>query len=286
MIPSQFEYAKPSSLEETFALLAQHGADAKLLAGGHSLVPMMKLRLAEPGMLIDLAGIPDLAGIAFDGKRFTLGAMTKHAALAASDDLRKHAPVLWDAANVLGDPQVRNRGTVGGALANGDPACDYAAVMFALDATFTVAGKKGTRDESAGGFMLGMFETSLAEDEVLVKIAFDAAPKSAYAKYHHPASHYAMVGVAAVLTMNGAAVGQARVGITGVGDHAYRATTVEQALAGVDPTNDAALKKACAGAAAGVEVRSEKQASAEYRSAMADIYVGRAVRAAAAAGAT
>ena len=282
MIPTTFEYAKPKSLDETFALLAAHGGDAKLLAGGHSLIPMMKLRLAEPGILIDLAGIADLSGIAFDGRRFTIGAMTKHAALAASDDLRKHAPVLWEAANMLGDPQVRNRGTIGGALANGDPACDYAAVAFALDATFTIAGKGGTHEDTADAFMIGMFETSLKEDEVLVKISFDAAPRSAYTKYHHPASHYAIVGSAVALSGAGDSIGGAKVGITGVGDHAYRAKGVEQALAGVRTTDAAAVKAACAGSATGVDVRSEVQASATYRAAMADVYTARAVAAAAA----
>ena len=281
MIPSTFDYARPGSLDEAFALLAKHGDDAKILAGGHSLIPMMKLRLAEPALLVDLAGIPDLSGITFDGSRFTIGAMTKHAAVAASDELRKHAPVLWEAANAVGDPQVRNRGTFGGALANGDPACDYAAVAFALDATFTIGGKNGTRDESAAGFMTGMFETSLKPGEVLLRVSFEAAPHSAYAKYHHPASHYAMVGAAVALRLEGGKIGSARVGITGVGDHAYRASNVEKALAGISASDADAVKAACAGAASGQDVRSDTQASATYRAAMADVFTARAVRAAA-----
>jgi carbon-monoxide dehydrogenase medium subunit len=176
MIPTAFDYARAGSLDEAFALLTKHGDGAKLLAGGHSLVPMMKLRLAEPSALVDISGIAELAGIAFDGKRFTIGALTKHAALAASDELQRHAPVLWEAANHLGDPQVRNRGTLGGALANGDPSCDYAAVMFALDATFAVASKSGRRDDSASGFQRGMFETSLGPGELLASVSFAAAP--------------------------------------------------------------------------------------------------------------
>lgn len=281
MIPSTFDYARPGSLDEAFALLAKHGDDAKILAGGHSLIPMMKLRLAEPALLVDLAGIPDLTGITFDGSRFTIGAMTKHAAVAASDDLRKHAPVLWEAANAVGDPQVRNRGTFGGALANGDPACDYAAVAFALDATFTIGGKNGTRDESAADFMTGMFETSLKPGEVLLRVSFEAAPHSAYAKYHHPASHYAMVGAAVALRLEGGKIGSARVGITGVGDHAYRASNVEKALAGISASDADAVKAACAGAASGQDVRSDTQASATYRAAMADVFTARAVLAAA-----
>jgi carbon-monoxide dehydrogenase medium subunit len=278
MIASAFEYTKAKSLDEALSLLAQHGDDAKVLAGGHSLVPMMKLRLAEPGVLIDIAGISELAGIAFDGKRFTIGATTKHAALAASDDLRVHAP---EAANNLGDPQVRNRGTVGGACANADPACDYAAVMFALDATFGVAGKRGRRDDSAATFQRGMFETSLGPAEVLASMSFDAAPHSAYAKFAHPASHYAIVGVAAVLELQGGTIASARIGITGVGDHAYRAGGVEKALAGVKADDAAAIAAACAGAASGVEVRSDTQASADYRAAMTDVFAARAVIAAA-----
>jgi carbon-monoxide dehydrogenase medium subunit len=277
MIPSKFEYVRPRSLDEAFAALAEHGDDAKILAGGHSLIPMMKLRLAEPGVLVDISRLPDLAGIAFDGSRFTIGATTKHAALAVSDDLRTHAPVLWEAANAVGDPQVRNRGTFGGALANGDPACDYAAVAFALDATFKIAGKAGVREESAAGFMTGMFETSLAPGEVLVSVSFGAAPKSAYAKYHHPASHYAIVGVAAALHVDGDAISAARIGITGVGDHAYRAANVEKALVGVRASDGAGIKAAAAGAAVGQEVRSDAQASATYRSAMADVFTARAV---------
>jgi carbon-monoxide dehydrogenase medium subunit len=283
MIPSKFDYVKPRSLDEAFAVLAEHGDDAKILAGGHSLIPMMKLRLAEPGVLVDLSGLSELSGITFDGGRFTIGAMTKHAAVAANEQVRAHAPVLWQAANAVGDPQVRNRGTFGGALANGDPACDYAAVAFALDATFKISGKGGTREESAAGFMTGMFETSLAPGEVLVSVSFDAAPKSAYVKYHHPASHYAIVGAAAVVHLSGGTIASARIGITGVGDHAYRAGAVEKALAGVSASDAAAVKAACAGAAAGQEVRSDSQASAAYRSSMADVFTARAVAAAAAA---
>jgi carbon-monoxide dehydrogenase medium subunit len=281
MIPTAFDYARAGSLDEAFALLTKHGDGAKLLAGGHSLVPMMKLRLAEPTALVDISGIAELTGIAYDGNRFTIGALTKHAAVAASDELHRHAPVLWEAANHLGDPQVRNRGTIGGALANGDPSCDYAAVMFALDATFTVASKSGRRDDSASGFQRGMFETSLGSGEVLASVSFAAAPHSAYAKFSHPASHYAIVGVAAVLQLEGGAIASARIGITGVGEHAYRAGGVEKALVGVRASDATALAAACAGAASGVEVRSDAQASAAYRAAMTEVFTARAVAAAA-----
>lgn len=282
MIPSAFDYVRASSVDEAISLLEQHGDEAKLLAGGHSLIPMMKLRLAAPSVLIDIADIPQLAGIEVSGGRVTIGALTKHAALAASDELKQNAPALWDAANDLGDPQVRNRGTIGGASAHGDPSADYPAVLQALDATFTLTGKGGTRELTSGHFFRGMFDTALAPDEVLTRIAFDAAPKSAYVKYHHPASHYAVVGVAVVLRMDGATIGTARVAITGIGDAAFRAGAVESALKGVNPSDAAAVTAACAGAARGVTARSDTFASATYRAAMADVYAARAVSKAAA----
>ena len=283
MIPAAFDYVRASSVDDAIRLLGEHGEDAKLLAGGHSLIPMMKLRLAAPSVLIDIAAIPQLDGIAASGGRVTIGALTKHAALAASDDLRKQAPVLWDAANDLGDPQVRNRGTIGGASAHGDPSADYPAVLQALEATFTVAGKSGTRELRASEFFRGMFETALGADELLTTIAFDAAPNSAYVKFHHPASHYAVVGAAVVLTLSGGTIASARVAITGIGDAAFRASGVESALKGVNPSDLAAVKAATAGAARGVQARADTFASASYRTAMADVFTARAVAKAASA---
>jgi len=281
MIPAAFEYVRAGSIDEAIRLLAAGGEDAKLLAGGHSLIPMMKLRFATPSKLIDIAGISGLAAIEVAGHRLTVGALATHAALA--DDTRLHAaaPVLWDAANQLGDPQVRNRGTIGGSAAHADPAADYPAVLLALEATLQAAGAKGTRHIAAAEFFRGMFETALDRAEVLTGVTFDAAPHSAYAKYHHPASHYAVVGAAAVLTLDGGAIATARVAITGVGERAFRATAVEGALVGVKAADVAAVTAACAGAARGVEARSDTFASATYRSAMADVYAARAVQAAA-----
>ena len=282
MIPATFDYLRASSVADAIRLLGEHGDDAKLLAGGHSLIPMMKLRLATPATLIDITGIGGLDGIAADGGTIAIGALTKHASLAASSMLRTQAPVLWDAANDLGDPQVRNRGTIGGASAHGDPSADYPAVLLALDATFTLAGAKGERTLGAREFFRGMFDTALDPHELLTKITFAAAPKSAYVKFHHPASHYAVVGAAVALTMNGGRIGSARVAITGIGDAAFRAEGVERALAGVDPGDAAAVEAACANAAHGVEARSDTFASAHYRSAMADVFTARALTKAAA----
>jgi carbon-monoxide dehydrogenase medium subunit len=282
MIPAAFDYVRASSVEEAIRLLAAGDDDVKVLAGGHSLIPMMKLRFASPSKLIDISGIPQLAAIEIAGHRISIGALATHAALAADGRLQAAVPVLWDAANQLGDPQVRNRGTIGGAAAHADPAADYPAVLLALDATFRIAGPDGTSEVPASEFFLGMFETALDRNEVLTGVSFDAAPHSAYAKYHHPASHYAVVGAAAVLQMNGDVIASAHIAVTGLGDRAFRATAVETALAGVKPSDVAALTAACAGAGRGVEARADTFASAEYRTAMADVYVERAVRSAAA----
>jgi carbon-monoxide dehydrogenase medium subunit len=277
MISAAFDYVRATSVDDAIRLLHEHGDDAKLLAGGHSLIPMMKLRLAAPAVLIDIAGIPQLDAISASGSRITIGALAKHAALAASDDLKQRAPVLWDAANDLGDPQVRNRGTIGGASAHGDPSADYPAVLQALEATLTLTGKSGTRELSAADFFRGMFETALASNEVLTQISFGAAPNSAYVKYHHPASHYAVVGAAVVLTLEGGTIASARVAITGLGDAAFRARGVETALQGVKVTDADAVRAACASAARGVSARADTFASASYRSAMADVFAARAV---------
>ncbi|HEY5348629.1 MAG TPA: FAD binding domain-containing protein, partial [Candidatus Lustribacter sp.] len=234
MIPVAFSYVRARDVADALRLLGEYGDEAKLLAGGHSLIPMMKLRLATPGTIVDIGAIPGLNGIAHDGKRIALGALTTHAALAASRELRDHAPALAQAANELGDPQVRNRGTVGGACAHGDPSADYPAVMLALDATFTLTGVAGPREVGADAFFIGMFETALDQREVLTTIAFAAAPHSAYAKFHHPASGYAVVGAAVNLTLAGGRIAAARVAFTGVGDAPFRAPAVEAALAGVE----------------------------------------------------
>lgn len=277
MIPAAFDYVRAESVEDAIRLLEHHGDGAKLLAGGHSLIPMMKLRMAAPEVLIDIAAVPELSAIAVDGARVRVGALATHAAIAASDALRRHAPALWDAANQLGDPQVRNKGTIGGSCAHADPAADYPAVLLALDATFTLSGRGGRRELPAAEFFRGMFATALDRAEVLTEIAFDAAPVSAYVKYPHPASRYAVVGAAAALRMQGEAIGSARLALTGVGDAAFRAGAVERALTGVRPADQAAVRAACAGAAAGVDARSDTFATGTYRAAMAEIFVARAL---------
>jgi aerobic carbon-monoxide dehydrogenase medium subunit len=277
MIPSTFDYVRASSVDEAIQLLGKHGEDAKLLAGGMSLIPMMKLRFAAPQTLIDIRKIPALRGIGVSGDRVTIGALTNHAAIAADAGLRKAAPALWDAANVLGDPQVRNLGTIGGSLSHADPAADYPAVMLALEAEFTVAGPNGERKIAAADFFTGMFETSLSEREVLTSVAFNAAPASAYVKFHHPASHYAVVGAAAVLALADGKIASARVALTGLYETAFRAPGVERALTGVRANDEAAVAKATEGAAGEGEARGDTFASGTYRKAMAAVFAARAV---------
>jgi carbon-monoxide dehydrogenase medium subunit len=281
MIPSTFDYVRATSVDDAIRLLGERGDDAKILAGGMSLIPMMKLRFAAPQTLIDIRKIPKLSSITVSGDRVTIGALTTHAAIAAAAGLRKAAPVLWDAANVLGDPQVRNLGTIGGSLSHADPAADYPAVMLALEAEFTVAGPKGERKIAATDFFTGMYETGLTDREILTSVSFAAAPASAYVKFHHPASHYAVVGAAVVLTLSGGKIASARIGLTGLYETAYRVPAVEAALVGVDPKDEAAVEKATAGAAGEGEARSDTFASAAYRKAMAAVFAARAVERAA-----
>ena len=281
MIPAAFSYSRPRSLDEAFALLAEHGSEAKLVAGGHSLLPMMKLRLATPSMLIDISRISGLDAIEASGDTIKIGALTTHAAIASDVNVRKLVPALAEAASQIGDTQVRNRGTIGGACAHGDPASDYPAIALALEATFTTQSRGGTKTIASSNFFQGLFETALTADAVLTEIAFRAAPHSAYAKFPHPASHFAVVGACANLSLQGGKISQARIAITGVGDHAYRAGTVEKALVGVDPKDATAVKAACVDAGAEIEPRSDVFASGHYRAAMAEVYAARAVEAAA-----
>lgn len=280
MIPARFDYARPTTLDEAFDLLGKLGPEAKLLAGGHSLLPMMKLRLATPSLLIDITRIPGLDEITAAGDRITIGALTSHAALAENADVKRLVPALGDAASQIGDPQVRNRGTIGGSCVHADPSADYPAAMLALDASFTVRSKGGTKTIGAADFFRGMFETALEPNAVLTEISIPAAPHSAYVKYPHPASHYAVVGVAAKIALQGTTISEARIAVAGVGDRAFRATSVERALAGAAARDAEAIRSACVAAAPGVDARSDVFASATYRAAMVDVYAERAVTAA------
>jgi len=281
MYPGVFDYVAATSVEEAVRLLGERGPEAKLLAGGHSLLPMMKLRLALPDVLIDLGRIPGLAGIeAVDGG-LSIGALTTYAALMDSVEATRLCPLLGQTVAQIGDAQVRNRGTLGGAVAHADPAGDVPAAMLALQATFTAQGPQGRRAIQAGEFFLGLFATALEPDEVLTRITVPALPArtgTAYAKFRNPSSGYAVVGVAATATLaEDGTLADVRVAITGAGAQPVRATTVEQALRGRAP-DDAALAEAAALATEGLQLMEDLQASEKYRAHLTRVYTRRALQ--------
>ncbi|MBV8207773.1 MAG: xanthine dehydrogenase family protein subunit M [Acidobacteria bacterium] len=281
MIPANFDYQAPSSVEQAIALL-ESSHEAKLLAGGHSLLPAMKLRLAEPALLIDLGRIPGLSYVREAGAQVALGAMTTHAAIAESPLLASRSPLLSRAARQIGDVQVRNRGTIGGSIAHADPAADYPAALLALDAEIVARGRKGERTIPAREFFSGLFSTTLLSGELITEIRVPATTGAgtSYAKFHHPASGFAVVGVAAVVKMASGKIQSAAIGITGVADHAYRAGAAERALVN-QPAS--AIAGACSRAAEGVDALGDHFASAEYRKHLAAVYCRRAVQEAMAA---
>jgi carbon-monoxide dehydrogenase medium subunit len=266
--PATFDYHKATSVDDAIALLQQHGDGAKLLAGGHSLLPVLKLRLAQPSLLIDLGGLGELAGVREDGDTLRIGAMTTHAALVSDETVRRRCSLLSDTAAVVGDRQVRYRGTLGGALAHGDAAADYPAAMLALDAEFLVQGPGGTRTIAAQDFFLGFLTTALEPEEILTEIQIPIpAPGTgmSYQKLANQASGYATVGVAAVVAVGAdGRCKRLRVGITGTGASAVRATAVEDALTG-SLLDEATVRAAAERAGEGIDVLDDIHASAEYR---------------------
>ncbi|HEV2073995.1 MAG TPA: xanthine dehydrogenase family protein subunit M [Thermomicrobiales bacterium] len=271
MHPYPFAYRRASTVNEALALLASE-EEPKLLAGGQSLLPVMKLRLAQPGTLIDISEIADLRGVRLDGDTLVIGALTTHHDLETDPLIATHAPLLAEAARVVGDQQVRNRGTIGGVLAHADPAADYPAGVLALEATVTATGPNGEREIPVTGFFQGFMTSALAENELLTSIRIpilDGARGTSYQKLANPASGYAIVGVAAVVTLTAdGSVGSLKLGLTGVGDVAYRATAVEEALAGQQPTAEA-VKEAASHAVDGIEPLGDLHAPAAYRGKVA-----------------
>ena len=280
MFPSPFEYQAPASLDEALALLSQHGDRAKVLAGGHSLLPLMKLRLAAPELLIDIGRIPELAGIREADGGLVIGTRTTYRMVQESPLVRERFLLVREAAEVVGDQQVRNRGTIGGALAHADPASDMPAVMLALNAELTLVRQGGRRTLPIGEFLVDALTTALQPGELLTEIRLPALPArsgTAYVKYPHPASGYAVVGVAAVLALDTEGrCSDVRVGITGASSKAYRARGVEQALTGQAPTEQN-IAAAAERAAEGVEMNSDLFASAEYRAHLARVFTRRAL---------
>jgi carbon-monoxide dehydrogenase medium subunit len=281
MFPNPFDYVTASSVDEAIGLLQQHGDEAKLLAGGHSLIPLMKLRLAVPGVLIDIARIPDLNGVQADNGSISLGALTTYTSLVDSAELNRLCPLIPETAEQVGDMQVRNRGTVGGAVAHADPASDMPAAMLALDATFTLRGANGERTVAARDFFQGPFTTALEPEEVLTRITVpkpEGKTGMAYEKFRSPASGYAVVGIAVVATMgNGGTVDGVRIGVTGAGPQAARATPAEEALQGQTPDDDL-LAAAAERASDGLDFSGDIHASPEYRAHLVRVYTRRALQ--------
>ena len=289
MIPAPFDYVAPATLDEAVRVLAERGEDAKILAGGHSLIPAMKLRLAQPALLVDLGRIGGLSYIAERPGFVHLGAMTTHHQIESSELLRRVCPLLPECAAAIGDVQVRNKGTIGGSLAHADPAADWPAAALALGAQLVAVSPRGERTVGADDFFVDMLTTALEPDEILREIRVPLAPPRtghAYLKAAQPASGFAVVGVAVALTLGaGGACESARVGVTGVGSKAYRASGVEQALTG-GPLDADSIARAAARAAEGVDANSDLYASADYRRHLAAVYTRRAIETAAQRAAT
>jgi carbon-monoxide dehydrogenase medium subunit len=279
MIPGAFAYHRPKSVQEAVALLADLGDDARPLAGGHSLIPMMKLRLAEPANLVDLSGIGDLKGIRTDGGDVVIGAMTTQHAVIASDALAKTLPILAEAAHVIADPQVRYMGTIGGNVANGDPGNDMPAVMIALDATYVLSGKAGERGVAARDFYQGTYMTALKPGEILSAIRVPTPPAGhgyAYEKLKRKIGDYATAAAAVILTMTGGKVTSCAIGLTNVAERPLFAKEAGDILTGstLDP---ATVKRAVAAAEAITSPASDTRGPAEYRTKMAGVMLSRAL---------
>jgi aerobic carbon-monoxide dehydrogenase medium subunit len=283
MIPAAFDYHAPTSLDEALRLLGSSD-DVKVLAGGQSLIPVMRLRLAAPETVVDLGKIDQLRGIRQEGDVLVIGAMTPHADVATDPLVHEHARVLAEAAKTVADPQVRHRGTFGGSLVHADPAGDMPAPTLALGAEFVVAGSGGTRTVAADDFFQGIFTTAVGEDEVLVEVR---VPKHTgwgghYEKFTRVAQQWSIVAVGAAVRLEGGNIAEARIGLTNMGSTPIRARAVEEALAG-QPANADAVRAAAARAAEGTDPPSDTNGDADYRRHLASVLTGRAVLAAAGA---
>ncbi len=280
MIPQPFEYHVPKTVAEASQLLAEFGDEGKVLAGGHSLIPLMKFRLAAPEHIIDIGRIGGLSYIRGETDKIQIGALTTHYQIESSELLKAKCPLLPQTAAEIGDPQVRNKGTLGGALAHSDPAADWPATILALDAEIHAESTRGDRWIRAQDFFLDMLATALEPDEILTAVKVPVLPAGggdAYTKLHQPASGFAVVGVAARVVLDASGhVAEVSVGVTGVGSKAYRAATVEEMLRGKS-AGAKLIAEAASHAADGVDANSDLFASAEYRRHLASVYTQRAI---------
>jgi carbon-monoxide dehydrogenase medium subunit len=281
MIPPAFEYVRPSTVEEAVQALAEAGEDAKVLAGGQSLIPVLRMRLAAPSLLVDLGGIASLRGVSEDGDGLVIGAMTRHADVLRDPLVARYAPLLAEATAKVGDRQVRHLGTIGGSLSHADPAGDLPSASLALDATLEIAGPSGQRSVPASEFFVDYLTTVMQPGEVLVAVR---VPKregwgTHYEKFRLVAQAWALVGVAAAVRRENGSIAEARVAFSNMGPTPLRATAVEQALAGA-PASAATVASAAASAGEGTAPSSDVSASAEYRTHLATVLTRRAVAAA------
>jgi carbon-monoxide dehydrogenase medium subunit len=285
MIPSSFDYHAPKTLEEALRLLERHGDEAKLLAGGHSLLPLMKLRLASPRFVIDIGKLRGMSYVREEEGMIAIGALTTHADVASAELLTQKCPLLSETAMEIGDVQVRNRGTIGGSLAHADPAADYPASILALDAEIVAATSGGTRTIAARDFFVDMLTTQLRHGEILTQVRVPiqkGRTGAAYKKLYQPASGFAIVGVAARLSLSAnGKIESAAIGVTGLGPKAFRAEAAEKALVGKKP-GEKEIASAAKLAPRGIEPLGDLHASSDYRREMAIVFARRALEAAAA----
>jgi len=280
MIPAGFDYRRAETLEEAIQLLQEHGEEAKIISGGHSLLPILKARLAQPGMLVDISRIPALSGILEEEQILIIGALTTHHEIESSPEVRKLCPLLAETAAQIGDVQVRNRGTIGGSISHADPAADYPAPLIALDAEFLVTGPDGARSNRAENFFEGTFETALSPNEILTSVHIPILGRrtgASYCKAAQQASGFAVCGVAALVELgDDGLVSKASVGITGVAGAAYRATPVEEAIAGKAPSAEN-IEAAAAYAADDIVPFEDLYATPEFRRHLAEVWTRRAL---------
>ena len=279
MIPAKFEYARASSVDEAVRLLSEGGDEAKVLAGGQSLIPLLRLRLAAPSLLVDVGGVPEMIGVRDTGDTIVIGAMTTHADVLRDPLVAAYAPLVAQATATVADRQVRHRGTFGGSLAHGDPAGDLPAVALALDAVCAIASPRGRRDVPAAEFFVDFLTTALAADEVLVSVSIPKRPgwRTHYEKFNRVAQAWALVGVAAAVRTENGSIAQACIALTNMGTTPVRASATEQALAGA---KFGEIEAAAAHAADGTHPGDDLSASAEYRTHLAAVLTKRAVLAA------
>jgi carbon-monoxide dehydrogenase medium subunit len=283
MIPATFDYVRAGSIDEAVAALGEHGDDAKVMAGGQSLIPLLRLRLAYPEIVVDVGRVAEMRGVRDEGEHLVIGALTTHAELIDDALVRAHCGLIAEAAGTVADPAVRHRGTFGGALAHADPAGDLPAVALALDAEFVIAGGGGRRTVAAKDFFVDFLQTAIGPDELLVEVRvpkLGAGWGHRYEKFHRVAQSWAIVGVAALVHRSNGSIDQARVALTNMGPTPLRATAVEQALAGADLSG---IGRAAEHAAEGTSPNNDLGGAVDYRQHLARVLTRRAVSAAAGA---